>query len=66
MGANAGLTMIGSVLLAREPEAVVLYDAEDQSEIQRIAQPGLLGATYLPEQNLVVLMRQSKLADDQA
>jgi hypothetical protein len=65
-GVNSGLTMFGSTLMARASGSVVLYDADDQSETLRITRDGLMGSTYLPEQQLLVLMREEKQTDNQS
>jgi hypothetical protein len=62
-GVNSGLTMFGSTLMSRADGSVVLYDATDQTEILRVTQAGLTGSTYLPEQQLLVLMRREKQTD---
>jgi hypothetical protein len=60
-GANSGLWVYGSTLLARGTTAAVLYNEADQSELLRVEQPGLVGATYLPSQQVLVLMRQEQV-----
>lgn len=56
-GANSGLTMVGSTLVARGASSVVLYNESDQTKWLEIDQSGLLGAAYIPSQQALVLMK---------
>lgn len=59
-GTNSGIAIFGDKLLARGVDAVVLYDVASRTPLLTIAQPGLTAATYVPEHEILALIRTTQ------